>query len=199
MFNLNINWQKIIKENLPFFLHTNRRLDWIKALMSPFNQIYQEFLQAYNVFLLKIGFTWQVIYMEKLLNDKFSPVYGGIQIVDGSTIPINYIYRNSESKPPVYLYRRWKSTVSYSINHFSVFGNKVYKCLIANSNKQPYISPTYWQYQSEVMFLRRKTEFYMQYDFIVRVPASLTFNVVSMKAIIDYYRFAGKRYKIEIY
>lgn len=199
MFNLNINWPKIIKENLPFFLHRTKRIDFIKALISGVNQIYQEFLVMYQVYVYKIRFNGQVIYLEKILNDKFSPTSGGIYIVDANTIPKNYLYRKSELKPPIYLYRKWKSTTNYSIGQFAVEGNNVFKSLTNNINSLPSTNPTDWQYHSDVVYLRRASEFYMQYDFIVRVPSTVTFNVVSLKAIVDYYRLAGKRYKIEIY
>lgn len=35
-------------------------------------------------------------------------------------------------------------------------------------------------------------------DFIVYVPASLSFNENEMKALLDMYKMAGKRYKIEL-
>lgn len=35
-------------------------------------------------------------------------------------------------------------------------------------------------------------------DFVVHVPASLNFNENEMKALLDMYKMAGKRYKIEL-
>lgn len=36
------------------------------------------------------------------------------------------------------------------------------------------------------------------YNFIVKVPTSLIFNENEMKFILDYYKLAGKKYKIEL-
>lgn len=199
MFNLNLNWLKIIKENLPFFLQTTRRIDWIKALISPFNQIYQEFLIQYQVYSYKIRFNGQVMYLEKILNDKFSPTYGGIYIADGITLYPTYLYRKIEIQPPLYLHRKWKQSISYVVGNFVVHQNKIYKCLVNNIHVQPSLNPIQWQYKRDITFIRRRIEFNIQYDFIVRIPASLTYNVVSLRAIVDFYRLAGKRYKIETY
>lgn len=197
MFNLNINWLKIIKENIPFDLQNLWIIDFIQILISPFKKIHQEFLMMYQVYVYKIRFNGQVQYLEKILNDKFDPVSAGIYIIDGNPAIPNYIYIQSESNPPIYLYRKWNSAVNYTTGQFSIEGNKVYKSLSSNTNKLPSTNPTDWDYEKEVTFIRRTSEFYIQFDFIVKVPSSLVFNLVSMKAIIDFYRLAGKRYKIE--
>lgn len=199
MFNLNINWLKIIKENVPFFLRTPVRMDWILSMISAINQIYQEFIIQQKVYVYKIRFNGQVIYLEKILNDKFDPVGTGIYIIDGNTNVATYLYRRIELKPPLYLYKRWKSTISYNADEFAVEGNKVYKALSNNTNKKPSLYPSYWAYYKQVPFIKRRTEFYMEYSFIVKVPHTLSFDQNAMKAIIDYYRLAGKRYKIELY
>lgn len=199
MFNFNINWLKIIKENTPLEYHSVWLFDWLKVLVSPFVKIYQEFLIAYNAYVLKIRFNGQVIYLEKRLNDRFSPTIGGIYIIDGSPLTPLYLYRNVEAKPPLYLYRKWKATSSYAVNEFSVKNNKVYKCLVANTNIDPISNPTEWQYVKEVTFIRKKTEFDIQYNFIIRIPAAVVFNVIELRAVVDFYRLAGKQYKIEIY
>lgn len=199
MFNLNINWLKIIKENIPSKYHTSEIFDWLKILICPINKIYQEFLQAYDVFVYKIRFNGQIIYLEKILNDKFSPVSGGIYIVDGSSVTPYYIYNKSESRTPIYLYKTWKSSQNYSIGQFSLENNKVYKALTNNLNKQPSVNPSDWAYYKEVTYVRTKTEFDIQYNFIIKIPSTITFNIIAIRAIVDYYRLPGKRYKIELY
>lgn len=48
------------------------------------------------------------------------------------------------------------------------------------------------------MFLRPSTDFEdTGVDFIVLVPADLNFNEYDMTALVDFYRLASKRYKIE--
>jgi hypothetical protein len=199
MFNININWLKIIKENLPFDSQNSYTIDLIKMLISPFNKIYQEFLVQYQVYVYKIRFNGQVQYLQRILNDKFDPVNGDIYIMNGAIGTPKYLYRNSESKPPFYLYKKWKVGATYYTGNFALDENKAYKALSNNVGIKPSLNPSDWQFVRDVTYLRRKTEFYISFDFIVMVPSTLTFNLVAMKAIIDYYRLAGKRYKIQLY
>jgi hypothetical protein len=37
------------------------------------------------------------------------------------------------------------------------------------------------------------------FDFIVNIPSSITFDEPKLRAEIEYYKLAGKKYKIEIY
>lgn len=199
MFNLNINWLKIIKENLPFFLQTPMRIDWLRAAIAPFISIHGEFRAKYQVLVYKIAFTFQVIYIEKVLNNKFDPVNTGIYIQDAGITVRHYLYRKSESKPPIYKYRLWKQNINYVVGQFAIDENKVYKCLVNNSHFIPSVNPTQWQYHTDVKFKRRNTEFAIQYNFIIKVPASVTFDVATMRGLVDFYRYSGIRYTIEIY
>lgn len=199
MFNFNINWLKIIKENTPLEYHSVWLFDWLKVLVSPFVKIYQEFLIAYDAYVLKIRFNGQIIYLQKRLNDRFSPTTGGIYIIDGSLLNPVYIYRNIEVQPPLFLYRKWKQTINYPVDDYCVYDNKVYKCLIANIHNNPALNPTKWQYVKDITFIRTNAEFNIQYNFIIKIPSSVVFNVIELRAVVDFYRLAGKRYKIEIY
>lgn len=199
MFNLNINWLKIIKEQVPFLLRTPRRINWIKAMIAPFNQIYQEFLVQYQVYIYKIGFNGQIIYLEYILNRKFSPVSGGIFISDGVPVPKTFLYQSIELKPPRYMYNNWDAVTNYLVGHYAVKNNKVWKALANNTNSLPTVGNPDWAYHKEIEYLRTAAEFNIQYDFIVNIPSALVFNMVSLRGIIDYYRLAGKRYKIVYY
>lgn len=199
MFNLIINWLKIIKENIPLDLHTNYLFDWMKVLISPFNKIYTESMQAYEIFVIKIAYTGQVIYLEKILNDKFSPISGGIYIQDGTTLPKYYLYNKIETKPPRYLYMNWQPTTAYLAGEFSVKYNKVWKALNPNTNSIPSAINTDWVFHKDIEFLRTNAEFNITYNFIVMVPVALVYNTIEMKAVIDFYRLAGLRYKIQTY
>ena len=51
-----------------------------------------------------------------------------------------------------------------------------------------------------VMYLRQNTDYAdTGVDFIVLIPAGLNYNNYEMKALIDFYKLASKRYKIETY
>lgn len=199
MFNLNINWLKIVKENLPSFLQKNRRIDFLKVLICPFVKIYTELLQAFDLFVLKIRYNGQVMYLEKILNKKFSPITGGIYIEDGFLVPNYYVYNRIELKDPIYIYNRWTSSLSFSPDEFCIYQNKVWKSLTSNSNSVPSLSNTDWSFVREVIYMRQREDFSLSYNFIVKVPASLVFNIIHMRAILDYYKLAGTQYKIITY
>lgn len=38
-----------------------------------------------------------------------------------------------------------------------------------------------------------------QYQFIIKIPASITFNEARLRALVDFYKLSGKRYLIETY
>ncbi len=188
----------MIKENLPVDFRNNSMVEWIKVVISPFINIYGEFTLKYQIFIYQIGFTFQVMYLEKVLNNKFDPTNEGIYIVDGGITQKNYLYRKSESKPPKYKYRRWKQSINYVVGDYAIYENKVYRCIANNVHFNPALNPAKWVFHADVRFRRRTSEFNLQYDFIVKVPATVTFDVIEMRATIDFYRYAGKRYKIEI-
>ncbi|MEJ8606286.1 hypothetical protein JSO56_05035 [Riemerella anatipestifer] len=51
-----------------------------------------------------------------------------------------------------------------------------------------------------VMYLRDDADYAdTGVDFIVLVPRGLTYNAYEMQAVIDFYKLASKRYKIDIY
>lgn len=63
-------------------------------------------------------------------------------------------------------------------------------------------APTYIYFKSEGMppvYLRWKTEATTSTDFIVWVPVDIVFEEVVMRAKIDKYKYAGKRYTIQTF
>jgi hypothetical protein len=198
-FNYNINWNKIIEESIPSFLHSLFRIQWIIALIKPFKMINSEFAQARIDYVYKVRFNSEIQYLEKILNDRFDPTGNGIYISDGTTISASYKYYKSEARLPKYVYWRWKPLQSYLIGDFAVEGNYVYQAITANTNKLPSINTSDWQYYTDVTFRYFRSEWNVQIDFIVNVPASLIYNSNQMNALINFYRLAGKRYKIVTY
>lgn len=53
--------------------------------------------------------------------------------------------------------------------------------------------------ENQPVWLYNQTEFETNYDFIVFVPLGLQFNENQMKALINRYKLAGKRYTIQTY
>ncbi len=199
MFNYIINWNKIIKENIPLFFHKPFRLAWITALIKPFKLMHVEFLQLRDDLIYKIRYSGQVIYLERVLNDKFDPTNRAIYITDLHLLNENYLYRKVELKPVTYLYRKWKVGTPYLIGEFSVDGNNVYKALTNNTGSQPSTNSGDWAFHKINIFLHQQGEFNSSGGFIVNVPSALTYSETLMNAIINYYRFASKQYIINLY
>lgn len=199
MFNYEINWNKIIQENLPIFLQTIFRIKWILALIKPFKMIYSEFNSVMLEYIYKVRFTGQICYLETILNERFDPTGNGIYITNGNSNQQRYLYYRSESKPPDYIYFRHSLSQAYLTDDYAIDGAFVYKALSNNTGKKPSLYPAYWQYYKEVEFIYYRSEFSIQYDFIVNVPITILFDNKAMRALIDFYRLAGKRYKIITY
>ncbi|HXU28012.1 MAG TPA: hypothetical protein VN698_12350 [Bacteroidia bacterium] len=198
-FNYNINWLKIIYENLAIDLQNIGRVTWIQSLISPFQAIYASFLQAKSDFIYKAQFNSQIEYLEMLLNDKFDPTARRIYIENTGSSTLFWVYQKAESKPPIYIYNRWKSATTYTANQYAVENNRVYVALVTTTGEQPSLNPTKWAYYKNVQYLRRRSEFVTSYDFTVYVPLGLPFNDSSMRAQIDYYRFLSKMYQIVLF
>lgn len=200
MFNYIIDWNKVVKKNLPLFLHIAFRLDWITAMIKPFKIIYTDFLVIKQEYIYKVGFTGQACYLQTILNQKFDPNNNGIFITNALTVGKYYIYRRIESKPPMYLYRRWKPTITYPAGIFVVEGHYVYGPSTNSSiGIQPSLYPGIFPVYKKINFLRKRSEFNLQYDFIVNIPSTLVYNSLHLRAVLDYYRLAGKRYQIVLY
>lgn len=198
MFNFNINWTKLVKENIPFFLQQAFRLTWINVLIAPAKQLYIDFLATRDEFIYKVRFNGQVMYLERLLNDKFDVALRRIYINDGP-VKNYFIYRRSEGKPSHYVYRRWNPTVNYATNEFAVRGNKVWKALSPNVNIDPTGNPTVWAYYKDVEFIWRKSEYAVSYNFIVYVPSSLSAQVPAIKGHVNYYKLGGRTYNVVLF
>ncbi|MCE9539757.1 MAG: hypothetical protein K8R85_11135 [Bacteroidetes bacterium] len=199
MFNYIINWDKIIKENLPVFFHKLFRLAWITALIKPFKIMHAEFLQLRDDYMYKVRYNSQVIYLERILNDKFDPTNRAIYITDLSQVNEEYLYQKIESKPANYLYSKWKIGNPYLIGEYAVDENNVYVALTNNAGLQPSLNPGDWAFYKINKFLYLKSEHNSSGGFIVNVPIALIYNDSMMRAIINYYRFASKQYVINLY
>ncbi len=110
-----IDYKKLVKLLMPVRL----RNPIISASLSGFiwclQLIYNTFIQNRIVNLYRLTITPQVVYLERLLNDKYDISLRRIRIDDTITHDALYIYQKEENKPlelyiksenkPVYLYR----------------------------------------------------------------------------------------------
>jgi hypothetical protein len=201
MFNYNINWLKQIKNNLPSFLIRSFRINFILALIKPIKNIYAEFLLIQADYIFKVRFNGQVCYLEKYLNLFFDP--GNGIYIDDFAPDYFYAYRTSELKPPTYLYNKWQPTINYLAGEFAYADDgNVYEAAFNNIGKYPVSGPgaAFWSGTTKKPpYIRQRAEFGGSISFIVYVPIALVFDINKMKAIINYYKLAGRGYLIQTY
>jgi len=198
MFNYSFTRTKIIQDNLPLFLQRQWRVDWIKALMKPLKVIYTEFLILKTEYIYKVRFNGQRCYLESILNDNFAPGTTNIYITDGTPNQV-YIYNNIEAMPPVYLYNTWDPNYNYSVKEYAYLNGVVYECIAGNIGQNPSSSASWSATPLQPTFIYNQSEINSAPGFIVWVPNTLVYDVNKMKALIDYYRLAGKSYIIQTY
>lgn len=116
-----IDYQRLVSMLLPFGLRNynmhlplkdrkHTLLSWLHALLAPVKRLYMEFLVYRNRVNYQMYHTGQVVYLEKVLNDRFDPAKERIRIQDGPKRGRSYIYCRNEQKPKhlgkTYLYNR---------------------------------------------------------------------------------------------
>lgn len=168
MFNLDFAY--IIECLLPPFLRGPKMLAWLISLTKPIETLYNTFQAFRSSSLDKVSYNSQIIYLEKLLNDRFNPsMVAPIYIADVANISYTYVANKAEGYDPIYI------------------GNK------AEAGTPLYIG--------------NRSEYQGQYEFKVMVPAAVYADLLAdneallntMKALINFYKLAGKRYLIQSY
>jgi hypothetical protein len=198
MFNTNINFSKVIRENVLSVLLTVRRLERIEVASTPFRMMYDEFKVLRADHLYRTRFNGGVQYLETALNDRFDPVSRGIYLENALYTKI-YIYRKSELKPAKVLYKRWNSTTSFPTGSFCWYNNIIYVATAPALNKVPGVDPQWTATARQPAVLRKRANFYGGLSFRVRVPAALVYNANEMNSLIKYYKLAGPGYEIKPY
>lgn len=153
-----IDFSKLTRLLMPPRLRKTRHMAWLQVLMYPVNTLFQQFRRNRDANLYRLKITPQVVYMERLLNDRYDIAGRRIRITDAMSYAAVYIYQEAEAK-----------------DH----------ALYMESEARP----TYLYTESEIGDSTA--------DFIVMVPAVLSFNENEMTALIDAYKLAGKSYKIQ--
>lgn len=104
-----INYTKIVNERIPEEIRTTDLVAYVMVLILPVVFIYNLFLAFRNLVLYRLEITPQVVYLEKLLNDRYDDDERRIYILDGNQYEPKYLFTKAELQP-IFLYR--KSEVS---------------------------------------------------------------------------------------
>jgi len=103
-----INYDILSLQLLPTFLRKLKLVSYLKVLVEPIKQLYNDWFKFRYDNLYKLSHTGQVCYLRKVLNDEFDPMQRRIRIGNGQRNERIYIYTRAEQKPlyleDVYLY-----------------------------------------------------------------------------------------------
>ena len=195
----NIDFSALLTNNLPMEWITSLRLIWLKVLINEIKLNYGKFLDYRTAGLYKLSFNSQVIYLEHILNDMFDNINRGIYIDNVADLNRPYLHNKVEGVAPFYFYNNYNPSTSYIIGQRCVEGNTVYKAIGNGTGNLPSASPIYFIADKTIEFFKNKIEYQLMNDFIVMVPTSVTFDTNAMKAVVNYYKLAGKRYTIQTF
>ena len=99
----NIDFGRLVQWNVATFLRTTVRMKWLRVLIKPVEQLYDAFLDFRKEQLYIMSHNSQVVYLRKVLNDKFDPSDRRIQIVNVEVYEPVWYYDTADNKP-VYHY-----------------------------------------------------------------------------------------------
>jgi len=102
----NVDFIKVIQGNLATFLRKQTRVHWLGSLISPVVALYNLYLQFRKEKLYQMSHNSQVVYLEKVLNDKFDKSLRGIRIVNSELIEPVWHYDKQDEKPVWYYDRQ---------------------------------------------------------------------------------------------
>jgi len=99
----NIDFGRLVQWNVATFLRTTVRMKWLRVLIKPVEQIYDAFLDFRNEQLYIMSHNSQIVYLRKVLNDKFDNTDRRIVIENVEVYEPIWYYDTAENKP-VYHY-----------------------------------------------------------------------------------------------
>jgi hypothetical protein len=118
----------------------------------------------------KVSFNGQVIYLEKILNDRFNPdMISPIYIIDVANVEFVYISNKAEGYDPVYLSNKAESlTPLYVSNKSEIYGSLDFIIMVPSA-------------------------------IYTNLQLNNNNGISNMTALVNYYKIAGKRFTIQSY
>lgn len=201
-----IDFIDIMKKNIPVFLRKTRLLDFVSSLLKPLRTLNDLLLLFRDDIDYKLLFNGQVIVLEHYLNDIYDPVLRRIFISDYQKIKIDYLYNKQESKPKTFLYNKWQPNILYHtfqgffsgdfVQKSTLLGEKIFLSTALTINENPEVTPSKWFLIKNAKSFRNNIERASEFDFVVHIPQSISFNSIIVLNQISTYKLAGKRAKI---
>lgn len=94
-----INYTKVVNQRIPEDLRKPILTALMMVFASPFINIYNLLMSFRTNVIYKLTITPQVVYLEKMLNDRYDTSERRITITDGKTYNSIFLFKKTESKP----------------------------------------------------------------------------------------------------
>lgn len=107
-----IDYTKLVRFLIPVLLRQRQHVAWLQAVSYPVNYLYQLFLRNRDANIYRLNITPQVVFLEKLLNDRYDISNRRIRITDALVYSSLYLYQEEENKP-VFFYAEAESAPAF--------------------------------------------------------------------------------------
>ena len=115
-----------------------------------------------------------------------------------------YLFNKAEEKEDVFFYNAWDNGFDYKLNtlhetgDFAVFENGVYQALTDNTNKQPDLNPSDWDFIKTITFLFNFADEF-PFDYRIEIPLVITlqpdYSNDRIKSQINLFNSAGRTFE----
>lgn len=189
-----VDWNKLINNNVPVFMRTQERLEWLQVAFKGIKTAYNRFLNIRSNARYRLTHTGQIIYLEKVLNDAFDNDQRRIFIDDGDFRSKALIFHRPEET--LMIYRSWKFNTSYQIGDRVVLGRFIYEALTSHTNKPPESNPNDWKAIALSTLIKSRAGYKTGIRFFVFLPVGLVYDINRMKALVNSYKILPHQYQI---
>lgn len=195
----NVNWDTLMQTLLPAWWRKSKFVAWMRVAYAPVVKLYAKFMQFREETIYDITLTGQTMSMEQALNDRFDSIGRGIYIENLNDLTQTYLYNKVEGQPQRFLYNKYNAVRAYTTGQFAVYKDRVWRAVAPSTGQVPSMASIYWASHGPRFIVLNHIEALQPFDFIVWVPIAIIFDMNEMRALVDTYRLAGKRYQILTY
>jgi hypothetical protein len=178
-----IDYKRLVVQLLPTFMRFPALYALLYAMVYPVSTLRDRFLKNRADNLYKINQTGQVCYLRGMLNDNFDPTQRRILLIDGVNSDWQFTYKEqtfntTDKGEPLYVAAANSITSDSLGNSTLVFSGNT----IVNIPKRGSIGA-------------------LGFDFSIKLPMELrgVADENHLKALVNYYKLASKRYDIQYF
>lgn len=177
-----IDFDRLMLLLLPTALRKPRLFALLQVMVVSLRALYNTFIANRDRNIAIVNVTPQVCYLRGVLNDTFDPDTDSeqrrrITIGDGTTsdwviLYNNTLFNNIGGKQPVWLSK-------------------------ATSTSTSEMGAITYSLGSAKLFAKQDSILSEGFDFVVTVPDGILYDMARLRAIVDFYKLAGKRYDVQ--